>query len=151
MATYSLAALSTELTNDPVGMGYANAHANGTNATDLINNPSANKSNPATGAATQVTTVQIQSAIDPGEYAALIPAAISLWEAILISSVGGEIQISNTGLINQILAIFTSSGSPKSYAALTALGSRPYSRAETLWGPGTLITYQQTAAAKAGY
>lgn len=144
MAEVILSELNTELSSDPLTLGYAALISSGNHAAlaDILNDKA------GAGAASIdrefVDAATFQSQVDPTEYLALSVAQQNLWNAILTASSGGSIPIKNNTLRNQVLAVWAAGTTRTNLAALQ---TRTGSRAEVLWGDGAVITHTMIAQA----
>jgi len=140
MATFTLQALATELATDPLTLGYGAALTD-SDKVAILNLRS------GLGAAnvfrSDVTTAEIINAIVAADFAALTTLQISKLNLILSVSI---LDTTKANIRTIFLGIFT--GMAATITALTALAQRTGSRAEILWGYGTVITEQQVSDSK---
>ena len=137
-----LSELKTELQTDPNGLGYAPLTSSGqTKATaDLINTVQ------STAAYLvffpTVTSYAVHAAFDPTEFATL--AALSLNQLSVMLS-GGLVNSASSSTRTILLNIFT--GMPTTRGNLAAVMRRQGSRAEVLWGIGTIVMQDEVERA----
>lgn len=84
-----------------------------------------------------ISTAALQNAVVASDYTGLTSALQNLWLAIIVAG-GGKIDVSLTGIRNQIGTIFGAGTTTR--ANLLALQTRAGSRAEALFGAGVIIT-----------
>jgi len=155
-----LSALLTELQTDPRSYGYAEWVADGSDQAlaDLLNavrdGVTAPRPGKPVGAAITVRRADVSpgellEAIDSRDYAASPGAGLVAWFQALM----GQVQIrllnadgSNTRVIANMQRLITSNTNG-TITRLTAVASRFGSRAEELFGVGTMVTWQDVAAA----
>ena len=136
------ATLKTELVTDPNGYGYMTAIGNSdyTGATDLFN---------LARAAIQIPQAALKSwdiftAVVPSEWTAGMSAAgMGLYFAALMAignSQQGRIDLTNGNIKAALDLMFPTGTCPLTHAAMHALYTRNGSRAEQLFGAGTIIT-----------
>lgn len=137
-----LAALKAELVADPSALGYAAPLASGGDNTlaDLLNAPRAG----ITVYRGIIDGREIVSATTPAEFLALTTAQQSLYLAITGAS--GGVDTSNALVRSAFTTMFAAGTATR--AALAALAIRSGSRAEQLWGAGTVVDYMTVAAAR---
>jgi 2-keto-3-deoxy-6-phosphogluconate aldolase len=145
MAAFSIGALASEVQQDPAAIGYGSV----VHADDCARVAAAINLTRAGGAfsviAPSLAATAIQACLDPTEFATLSATQLSQLTVLLS---GGVVNTSSPNVRAIALGIFSPSGSfPNTRAALTAVASRQGSRAEVLWGPGTVISAQQIAQA----
>lgn len=138
MATFTLAGLQSERTNDPAALGYAGktdaqvaALINTATATSVFRN--------------DIKTAEIVGTIVAADFVSLSAVQIAKLQLMLTNGVF-DATVSNTRTI--FLGIFT--GMTNTITALTALAQRPGTRAEVLWGTGTIVTERQCGQARNG-
>jgi len=126
-----LASLKTEIQTDPQGYGYTGSNLQISNALNLIR---------VTEVVTRktISAEELQISIIIAEYTTLTDVARMGWNAILIVAASHGIDVSNTALRNQILAIWGAGTATRSN--LATLQTRIGSRAEVLFGEGTTIS-----------
>ena len=133
---FTSAQLKTGLQTDPAGLGYAPLVA----AHDAIG--LAGLLNDTTKGGTiiraTVTAADLQGCVVPAEYAALSAVQQNAWSAILVAAAGNGVPVSNANIRAQVTAIWGAATTTRANCA--ALQSRPGSRAEALWGDGTVVT-----------
>lgn len=134
-------ALKAEITNDPLTLGYA-AHV--TAGRDI---QVANLLNMLGRTVDRVTVSaqEIVQAIVPSEYTSLVAVERDRLAFMLLA---GQLSVKNTNVRAAFLLIF--GAGTASRAALGALQTRNGSRAEELFGEGTVITSDQVAQAIRG-
>jgi hypothetical protein len=144
---FTQAALTTEINTDPLSLGYAPFKTQGSDGFAAI----AVLLNKTTGAGAanvfknNIAAVDIQGALDPTEFATLTATQLNQLSVMLS---GGVINSGSASVRSIIVAIFSPSASfPNTRAALAAIASRAGSRAEVLFGTGTVIAYQQVEQA----
>lgn len=155
MANYTLAQLATELNTDPTAVGYASPIASGddTAVATLLN---------TVNQAIQVkridiTPSEILEQIDFADFATgLNVAHISWFESAtqqrvlrLVAEDGTDTRILRN-IKNLLLANGAAGANPQSRARLNAISLRAGSRAEQLWGAGTIVTNVDVAHALRG-
>lgn len=128
--------LAAEIANDPAGLGYAGKTdgqirvlLNTVTATDVFRNDIAAK--------------EIVNAIVAADFASLNVTQLSKLQLMLI---GGTLDATNSNTRTIFLGIF--SGMTATITALTAVAQRKGTRAEVLWGSGTVVTNDQIAGAR---
>jgi hypothetical protein len=143
--TFSMAALTSEITNDPKALGYgAVATQNPTTTANLLNT----RPEPiATNQQEQIykaytPTEDLMPAIVLTEYAALTQANRDYLMTLFSAK---QVATGNAALRTQIGAVF--GAGTTSRTNLTNSASRDASRAEALWGEGTYITPEQVYTA----
>jgi hypothetical protein len=94
-----------------------------------------------------ISQAAVFSAFNATEYAALDAATQSKITAL--TSNGATVDFSNASMVGTFTALLSASY-PKSLANLLALATRPASRAESLFGAGTLIDANDVGAAMLG-
>lgn len=147
--------LNTELTTDPIAMGY-NAAGDDAGDSDKINDVALRqtKANPALADQDNfITAIDLQEAIVGAEWNADLSGNANehlrrLWHCILESVISaGTINANATNLKNQITTIFSAASSPTTRSNLAALQTRPGSRAEELWGINSFVSVTAIAIA----
>ncbi len=124
------AALLTELQIDPKGLGYRSQTTDGIVA--LLNTVGLSHE---TCANTAATMPEVLMAVDLGEWGKLTqPQRDYLTVVAQLPSV----DLTNPAVEAKVGAIFPANGPTQQ--ALNTLKTRPCSRAEALWGPGTTAT-----------
>lgn len=137
MPAFSLAALRAELLNDPVGLGYADAAPD--QKVVLVN------SVPATfvsGWLDSAPTAAIRSRITKADYAALT-AADRTYLGFLLS--GDTLDLSSALIRTELGSLFPLGS--QSRDAIVARFVRPLTRAEDLFGIGTVVTFESVTSA----
>lgn len=138
--TYSLAALMSEISNDPKGLGYAALSGNSDAIANLMNTspePIASGQQEQIYR-TRVATNDLMAGIVLTEFAALTQANRDY--CVMLFSAG----FVNTGDANvrtQLGAIFATNTTSR--ANMLAAAQKNASRAEALWGDGFRVTAQQ--------
>lgn len=138
--TYSMAALMSEVTNDPKGLGYASQSGNADSIAVLMN------TSPEPIAAgsqeqiyrTRVAPQDLIAGLVLTEFAALTQANRD-YCAVLFSA--PFVNTGDANLRTQLAGIF--GGATTSRANLIAAAQKNASRAEALWGDGFRVTAQQ--------
>lgn len=138
-----LAALRTEVETDPNGLGYAPLLARGSDAdiTELLN-----LKRPQAAYAVFKTDVNLKDvieAITPADYVALTAVQVSRLQLLFY---GGTADCTRPNT-RQILNDLFGGASAATRQAILAAVSREGSRAEKLFGAGTVIHHLQVAAA----
>ena len=125
--------LAAELGSDPAKIGYAAALALGDDAAAaaILNAPADGVTVPA-----QLSKQQFVACLDANELAKPFPPGLDLVLA------HGDLN----DLVTRATLISMMTGMPKSAAAVGRIASRPGSRAEVLFGPGTVIRHEDIAA-----
>ena len=140
MAIFTLAALKSELVNDPASVGYATPRTQGDTQrlADLIN---------AVGAGTtfrnDIAPKEVINAIAAADFAGLTAVKCAQLQLLLLAA---PIDATLTNVRQRFADIFVAG---TTLTALQAMAQRNCSRAETLWGTGTTITPEQVARALA--
>lgn len=141
----NISELATELNTDPAALGYATHLASGEDSAivSLLND------NAGAGSGTVdrifVDAKTFQSAVVGSEYLALTTPQQNLWLA-LINASQGNINIKNTNIRNQVLAVWGAGTTTR--VNLGNLQTKNGSRAEVLWGDGTIVSFDDVAAAR---
>ena len=138
--TYSLAALMSELTNDPKGLGYSSQSGNADSIAVLMNT---SPEPIASGSQEQIYRNRVASSdllagIVLSEFTALTQANRD-YCVMLFSA--ANVNTGDANLRTQIAGIF--GGATTSRANLIAAAQKNASRAEALWGDGFRVTAQQ--------
>lgn len=141
MAAFSIAALHTELTTDPVSMGYATLlqKANDQAVADLLN--SLTSPGAASVFRTDVRAQEFLNCITTADFSALNQLNTSKLQMVLGP---GVLDATNANLRAAVQALFTGA----TLTAMQAVCSRTGSRAEVLWGTGIVVTAAQVGAAR---
>lgn len=139
------AALKTELQTDPAALGYAALIAAGADqgCADALNLLRAGAS--FSVQLPTITSLDVQSCLDPTEFAALSATALSQLNVMLS---GGTVNVAAANVRTILGAIFPGGGPTRT--AIIAIVKRQGSRAEVLGGAGTIITHQDVAKALRG-
>lgn len=145
---YTIAQVTTELNTDPRGIGYAASVASGSvqELSRLLNTapqPS------GTGGAVTVFKPYTDlsdavAAVVAAEYTSLTAAQKALWTDLVTRAGPRGIKSGDANMRATIVGIFPVGATR---TALTALASRPASRAEELWGVDVRVPDQDIAAA----
>lgn len=155
MGVYTLAQLNTELTTDPTAVGYAVTITSGD---DTATAALINAVNPAiTVKRIDIMPAEVLEAIDFADFATGLNAAhISWFESAtqqrvlrLTAEDGTDTRILKN-IKNLLLANGAAGANPQSRARLNALALRTGSRAEQLWGAGTIVTVPDISHALRG-
>jgi hypothetical protein len=159
------AALRSELQADPAGLGYASHLAAGNHQAlaDLLNWPRDGVTAPPvagapTGAAITVRNPSISAAdlleaIDNRDFATSPNAAHVAWFESITQQRTTIALLNEDGSNNRVLGNLNrliTSDTQGSRTRLLALATRRGSRAEQLWGPGTVVTIDDIGRALAG-
>lgn len=138
----NLTELKNELESDPTGRGYASHLAAGTFTpiVALLNEVQAGIS-VFRGV---IPSHEIVDATDPGEWGALSAAERTRYQTI---TGAGQVNTASANVRSAFLAMFAVGTTTR--AALTALATRPGSRAEQLFGVGVVVTAEECIAAMA--
>lgn len=142
MAHFTDAQLAAELNGDPTGRGYAPHIASGNDVAlaQNINQPDAGMIDRLT-----ITPDIFQTAVVASEYTSLTDQMRSLWQTIVTASVQTGVPIKNTSIRSQIVAIWPQGSTTRTN--LAAMQQRMGSRAEVLWGDGTVVQTSDIARA----
>lgn len=139
--TFTMAALTSEITNDPLGLGYGSVGGQNPQATaDLLNT---SPEPIAAGSQEQIfrsrtETHLVVAGIDRAEHAALTQGARDYLSVIFANN---YVATGNANLRTQVSQAYPAAG--PSRAAMSAAAQKNASRAEALWGDGFLVTAQQ--------
>lgn len=134
--------LATEINTDPQSLGYTPLKTAGNDAgiASVLNTATATNVFKPT-----VTAADVQSALDPTEFASLSSTQLNQLSVMLA---GGVINSGVASVRQIVISIFTPSGSfPSTRAALAALAQRSGTRAEVLFGVGTVVAANDVAKA----
>jgi hypothetical protein len=145
LTTGQVAALASEINNDPAVLGYAppKAAGNDQGVADLLN---AVGSTPAFQVNREPISVALfVENIDPTEFSALTQLQVSRLSALFA---GGTLNINGTRTQQNLLNIFPAAGATKTN--VSALLKRFGSRAEVLFGNGVVITANDVSKALRG-
>lgn len=138
----TIAALKTEFTTDPTGLGYAAFLANGSDQSlaDTINLPRASiqVGNENVGA------FQLIGAINHTDFAALTALLLAKLQVLLLP---GFVDATNANT-QAIITDLVSAASAGTKTAVAALMTRNGSRAEQLFGNNQVVTIQQAAQSR---
>lgn len=139
------ATLKTELTTDPANLGYASPVAAGNDVTlaDLLNQARA-------GATYQVyrgvvPSYEVINNTDPADWVALTAAEKQRYQTL---TGAGQVDVSQPNVRNTFGAMFAAGTATR--ANLTAMAVRQASRAEILFGTGTVVTVADISFALRG-
>jgi hypothetical protein len=138
--TYSMAALMSEVTNDPKGLGYAGQSGNADSIAVLMNTspePIASGSQEQIYR-TRVASQDLMAGIVLTEFTALTQANRD-YCGMLFSA--GFVNTGDANVRTQLAAIFASGTTSRTN--LLAAAQKNASRAEALWGDGFRVTAQQ--------
>jgi hypothetical protein len=145
--TFSMAALATEVTTDPIAMGYAALGGNPSAVTLLLNQ----KPEPSgvTGGQESIyrkttPTIDLVACIIPADYTALTATQRDLCALVFSTEV---VKTGDATLRTLVVSIFAA-GTTRTN--LTNAASRLCSRAEALWGDGFSVSDQQVYTALGG-
>jgi hypothetical protein len=140
-------ALKTEITTDPKALGYAgkdiSTQANLLNEVGLSQETVANHS--ATG-------LSLLASLNLTELSANPPNALAQWLLSMVASVTATEPVDPTATPFTTLRdeLFPTQAYPTTHAALVALGQRPASRAEVLFGAGAIVDSHDITLAMGG-
>jgi hypothetical protein len=142
--TFSMAALTTEVTTDPKGLGYAGAAGNAATIADLMN---LSPEPIAAGSQEQIYRARAASSdliacIILSEFAALTQANRD-YCMVLFST--AQVNTGDANVRTQVAAIFAAATTSR--ANLLAAAQKNACRSEALWGDGFRVTPQQVSAA----
>lgn len=133
--------LKTELETDPSGLGYAGPWAAGDNGTLTA---ILNEIRPGiTVEIAEADPQSVQACVVASEYAAISDVQRRAWGCIVGLP---TIPVKNAAIRAQILAIWAAGTATR--ANLAALQTRPGSRAEQLFGAGTVVSHQDIAKSR---
>lgn len=143
----TIAAIRDELLKDPDVMRYSNnvASRNDTALANMLNDQSTGASRGYTLDRKAVSKAELQACVIGGEYLELNAAQIGLWAAILASSMDGYVDMQSDTIRQQISAVWSRAVSTS--ARIAAVKTRNCSRAEMVWGEGTVIPVSDVSAA----
>lgn len=141
------AALKSEILNDPARMGYGPMVSAGNdsgiaNLLDMTTGPGA-----GTAPHDPILAADFMALLDPTELENLTlgqKADVQMYLA------AGQVNIGAENVQAWIAATWTLGSCPHTYATLVGLSTRPASRAEVLFGPGTWITPDDISKALRG-
>ena len=139
--TYSMAALTSEVTTDPKALGYAGASGNAATIADLMNLAPEPIAAPEQIYRNQTSTYLVTSKIDRAEYVAL---AQGIRDYLTMMFSTPLLQTGDANLRTQIAQAFPVGASR---TAMTAAVQKDATRAEALWGDGFRVTAQQVGEA----
>lgn len=136
MTAFSIAALHDELFTDPMQLGYVPASGDENAMADTLNLR-------RDGGGYQVnrdpvTVQQIFSAITPDDFSGLTTTNLARLQTVFTLP---EVDLAVSNVLENLAGIF-GTNSPTQQAFLV-LQKRQCSRAEVLWGQGTLVTINQ--------
>lgn len=144
---YTAANLQTEINSGP----YHTTFAPQVTAQDwpdiatLLNDVNGSANGPVYHA--DITGAQLLAAVNPAELGSLSSNDKDTFKFYTDSA---EVVISDANLQSWLAATFTQLSQPLSHAALAALQTRTGSRAEVLWGAGTVVTTNDVQFAMTG-
>jgi hypothetical protein len=142
--------LATELNTDPAGLGYSPLVAAGRDAA-LVD--ALNQVRPGGAYAVdreRVPTYAIFAAVDAAEFLALTSTQLQQLTTILNA---GQVDLSNANIRNILVCCGAGAGTgifanpSATRSNLIALAKRQGSRAEVLWGSGTVVTVRDVSLA----
>lgn len=142
MAVFTIALLAGELTSDPQTVGYSGAVTDAAKSA-LVNQRTGNGS--ASVFRNDIKTAEIVNAIVAADFAVLTAVQV---QKLALMLQAGILDATQANVRTIFLGIFA--GMANTITALTALASRTGSRAEVLWGCGTVVTEQQIGQARNG-
>lgn len=131
-----IAALKADLSTDPAGLGYAPLIASGDDVglARLLNDPA--RGGPI--ARRWISAAELQGALDAAEFAAMSATDAAKWQCILLAT-QDRLPVDTGHLKQQLLAMLPSATRPVSRANLIALQAKQGSRAEVLFGDGSVV------------
>lgn len=139
----SIPALTSELTVDPVALGFAPLVAVGDHS-GLVSLLNAERSGAPAVWLDEVPAYQIRTRITLADYGVLTTANRNYLAFLL----GGEaVDFSVAALRADLSAMFPQASTPTSRAAILAIVQKTPTRGEELFGVGTVITLADVAAA----
>jgi len=140
---FTTAQLASEINSDPAALGYAAHVASGDDAgvAALLNAATTTKV-----FRNDLATHEVLNAIVAADFAALTQLQVSKLALFFAGTTTVDATNANTRTI--FLGVFT--GMANTVTALTALAQRNGSRAEVLWGVGTVITAANVSLALRG-
>jgi hypothetical protein len=140
MAAFTIAALTSEITNDPKAVGYQallTAKDFGAIA-QRINDP-ANVAGKGNVAREPITAIQFLTQLVDTEASTFTAAQ---WSALNFAFCGGSGTVNLGDVATQMVLIKSLGTAAATITALTAYLNRVGSRAEVLWGTGAVVTLQ---------
>lgn len=134
-AVFNTASLHAELFTDPLSLGYAGFISTGddNSLSDLLNTH--HSGGGFLVFADPVSPSVIFDVINPEDYTSLTTTDLARLQTIFTLP---DVNLAVSATLDKVLGVFPN-GSP-SVLAITALQHRAGSRAEVLWGPGTVVT-----------
>lgn len=140
---FTTASLIAELQADPLSLGYADFLSSGDDnaGSDVLN--TLRSGGGFLVYADPVPPSALFDAIDPEDYTSLTTTDLARLQTIFTLA---EVNLSESSTLTKVLGVFPN-GSP-SVLAITALQHRAGSRAEVLWGPGTVVTPNEVNEAR---
>jgi hypothetical protein len=144
VAVFSLAALATELKTDPANLGYASfvTSGNDTQLAQLINATTF-----GTLPHSPISGTELLSSILPSDLNNLTTLQLQSFWGMVGGTGGTGIAVGDSNWQAYLTGMFTALTSPNSHTAITGLATQPASRAEVLWGVGTVISISQIGQA----
>ena len=139
--TFSMAALTTEVTTDPKGLGYAALGGNAASISDLMNLAPEPIAAPEQIYRNQIATYLVTSKIDRAEFVAL---AAGIRDYLIVMFSTPLLQTGDANLRTQVAQAFPVGASR---TAMTAAVQKDATRCEALWGDGFRVTPQQVSEA----
>lgn len=135
---YNKTTLLAELQADPMTLGYASLVAanNDVALAALLND----KTKGGTIDKVYITANELQSCVVASEFTALTSTQIALWQAILVAASGAGIPIADIQIRQQLGVVFPNGGAGTTKAKINVAQQRAGSRAEALWGDGTVVS-----------
>lgn len=138
-----LAALATELSTDPVGLGYSQApNVNDPADAELLNTVGLSGEEVDVGV---IDGQELSKAVVMSEYVALSDVERQGWTVIL-SAGDGQVDVDDQRVIDQIGAIWGAATTTR--ANLLGLKTRSASRAEALFGRGVSVGHLDVGKAR---
>jgi len=134
---YTADNLANEINNGPYKTTFAPEVTSKaySNIAALLNDPTASASGPVYHA--DISGAQLLALVDPTELSSL---SANDKDTFKFYSDSDEVVISNAALQTWLGSTFTQLSCPLSHAAIAADATRTGSRAEVLWGAGTVVT-----------
>lgn len=141
---FTLAGLASEIATDQLGLGYAGK--DDPTVAGLLN--LAPQPTPVSGWKNSIPIQQFVQAIVPADLLALTALQLQQLSFLLTFSGGGAFDASNANTQALFGTIFA--GKTNTIAAFSALAAKSLSRAEVLWGSGTVISAMQIGQSRNG-
>ena len=138
--------LNTELTTDPQSLGYVPADGDDVADAAIINLPRSGNQRD-----NFVSSFDIEEAVDAADWPSTNNEQFKrdLWRDVLLSAgFGGTINANANNVKAKVLVVFSAGSSTRTN--LAALRTRDGSRAEVLWGDGSVVSFSAVAKALRG-